>query len=614
MASGIIYGTTSNKYIEAKIEWSAYPNNQGNYSYGSAQLYYRKTSGTATYGTGDFSITIDGKTTTATHVWLDLTAGSGWHRAATATFDVPHNADGTKKVVIQAEGGIDGTTLDYTTCGEQVTLDTIPRSSTIASAYQTNLGSPCKVTWTPYVASYYYKLKFYIGTWSYTTDAFCPGTTSLYTYTGYTFPYEVAEQFPSSTNGVMNVTLYTYSDKGITQVGIQHSSAFYVYLPEDEKSKPEVTMTLSAVTPYDKFSSLYFRGISKVKATFSGKGKYKATVDYYTMSVGGKTYDSPHESSILTTAGKVSVVGTGRDSRWFTNTDPQEINVIDYKAPYISPHNGYSKVICERCTEDGRASDSGTYLHVVGTRNFTDTESYGIVNTCSVRCRYKTEGGSYGSTYVTVHGSSETKDEFNAVLNIGLDPKVVYTIELSIIDDTLTSKAMEFIISSEEVDFSLREGGKGAAFGKHATEANLFDCDWNARFRKEILIGEADGAVGLKDFVFEQGTTDIWYYRKWQSGKVECWGRRRADVNITDAWGAIYYTSVDKYAYPSGLFTSAPMCQVTAEFGGKMQGAWIAVGGESTKDDAPALLVCRPNTAEASFDILYYAIGNWKET
>jgi hypothetical protein len=99
---------------------------------------------------------------------------------------------------------------------------------------------------------------------------------------------------------------------------------------------------------------------------------------------------------------------------------------------------------------------------------------------------------------------------------------------------------------------------------------------------------------------------------KWHSGKAECWGRRSVGVYIKEAWGTIFYGSVDKYAFPSGLFTSAPMCQVSAEFGTTLQAAWTAISGKTTKDYAPPLFFCRPMVEEAGFDILYYAIGNWK--
>ena len=56
MASGIIYGTTSNQYIECKIEWSSSFDIEKNRSQVSAVLYYRRTNtGFTTYGTPDFS-------------------------------------------------------------------------------------------------------------------------------------------------------------------------------------------------------------------------------------------------------------------------------------------------------------------------------------------------------------------------------------------------------------------------------------------------------------------------------------------------------------------------------------------------------------------------------
>lgn len=472
MASGVIYGTTSNKNIEAKIEWSAYPYNQGNYSYGSAQLYYRKNSGTPTYGTGDFSITIDGKTTTATYVWLDLTAGSGWHRAANATFEVPHNADGTKKVVIQAEGSIDGTTLDYTTCGEQVTLDTIPRDSTITSAYKTNLGSPCKVTWTPCVASYYYKLKFYCGEWSHTTDAFCPGTTSLYTYTGYDIPYEVAEQFPSSRDGVMNVTLYTYSDNGVTQVGSQSSKTFTVALPDNSDTKPKVTMSLTPDSSLgDKFAGVYIQGLSKVKATtLTAEGKYGADIDSLSLSVLGKSYTSPYQSEYLNTSGTVTVTGTATDSRGYSNTTKKDITVISYSKPKLLPVSGESNIICARCDKSGNLDESGTYLKIRAMRSYSKITADGVQkNLCSIRYRYVTEGNKFDGDkgWVTLlAGETTSTDTVSEVISGVVSSAVTsYVVQVGVIDDIGYDAVVQFVVPTSFVTIDVPESHKGKRIG-----------------------------------------------------------------------------------------------------------------------------------------------------
>lgn len=53
-------------------------------------------------------------------------------------------------------------------------------------------------------------------------------------------------------------------------------------------------------------------------------------------------------------------------------------------------------------------------------------------------------------------------------------------------------------------------------------------------------------ALGVKDYIVEQGTSGIWTYRKWNSGIAECWGRQD-DLKITNG-----YTMFN--SFPSGLF------------------------------------------------------------
>ena len=533
------------------------------------------------------------------------------------TITINHRNDGSGTVIVRTwmDTSISAGVVQKS---KTLSLTTIPRASTITSAYAVTLGSRCKIVWTPASVSFYYKVKFAIGSWSFTTEAFKPGITSAYTYTGYPIPMDVASNFPDNPSGTMTATLYTYSDNGITQVGAESSEPFTVTLPENDETIPTIEMSLTPDTPYEKFSSLYLQGISRVKATFTGEGKYGASIVAYSLQAESGRYtehnaSNEYVSDILAQSGESTIVGFVSDSRWFGNHTIQKINVIAYKAPYISTSSGYNKVICERCRADGTADGSGTYLHIKGKRNYTKINTDGIVNTCSVRCRYKPEGGYWshnsGDGVAVLLGTNTATDEFDVVLSsIVFDPKLTYAIELNIADDTGLNSYIEFSIPSEEVAFHLRDGGGGAAFGKYAITKDLLECVWEAMFHKDISInGEK-----VLDFIVEQASSDIWYYRKWYSGKVECWGRRRVSVNISEAWETIYYGSVGEYAYPSGLFTDAPMCQVTAEFGATKQAAWIGIGGESTKDNTPSVFFCRPNNAEASFDILYYAMGNWK--
>lgn len=665
-------------------------------------------------------------------------------------------------------------------------LTTIPRASTITSASNRTLGNTCIVKWTPLSASFRYKLKFTLGSFSYTTGAIHPNTTALYTYDKYTLDIaSIAPQITTSPpTATMAVTLYTYSDSGATaQVGSASSTTFTVTVPDNSSTKPTVTMTLTPVTPYEKFASLYLQGRSKVKADFSeSRGNYGASIKSNAMQIDGVSYLSPYESGVLRKSGTVTIVGTATDSRGFTNTTPKSINVIAYEAPYIEPSEGYKKVICERCTQNGTASDTGTYLHIKGSRNYTKINTNGIVNTCSVRCRYKPEGGKWshdsGKGVDVLLSTNTSTDEFDVILpNIVSNIAISYTVELNITDDTNLPSTMIFDIPSENVDFELREGGKGAAFGKHATTANLLDVAWDAKFNEvthfnslyliehEITVGgdkdtyypvhinpdtayriintqpaflglgktlgsttpdwdgnhntantssisaawlfrymgwdgngnniiplykkeeyakilahiqglgtAASGVVlylrgggaaykivcsipftamvylaetnisnasnpetspvivsprgyegnyGIElsngivsDFVTEQGQTGIWNYRKWHSGRAECWGTASITTNFTTAWGNLYICSaISRKNYPFA-FAARPTETATIRADGAacFGYAWSGGVGLNTNAQTAQYGAARPVeiSEQSTVYIDYHVSGRWK--
>ena len=110
MAKGTITGSTGNEYIDAKVEWSSTPNTLTNKSTVTAALYYkRNNTGYTTYGTGTFSITINGTKASATKS-LTITEDA-WVKAVENTITVSHNSDGAKSITISASGSISGTSL-----------------------------------------------------------------------------------------------------------------------------------------------------------------------------------------------------------------------------------------------------------------------------------------------------------------------------------------------------------------------------------------------------------------------------------------------------------------------------------------------------------------------
>lgn len=493
MASEIIYGSTANAYIESKIEWSSTANTTANTSAVTASLYYRRTNtGYKTYGTGTFSVTIDG---TKTSVTKELSIESAWVKAITATKTVAHSDSGSKSISISASGSISGTTLASTSCSGTAKLDTIPRASTLTSASNVTLGNKCGVKWTPMASSFRYKLKFSLGSWSYTTGAIHPNTTSAYNYTGYTIPLDVAKQITSANTGTMTATLYTYSDSGATtQVGSASAKTFTVTVPSNESTRPTVTMSLSPVSSLGAtFSGLYIQGMTKVIASFTGSSaKYGASISSYSMSVSGLgIYGSPYQSGWLSKSGTISVTGTAKDSRGFSASISKSISVISYSKPSVIPYTGEKSIICKRCDKDGNLTSSGTCLRIKVGRKYSKVITSGVQkNFCVIRYRCKpTVGLSFSdSDWVTLLARNKTDvDEVDVVIENAV-PSIVtsYTVQIGVDDDiSQTPSPIEINVPTNEVTFHLKKGGKGVGIGKYAETDNSLEIadDWDVKGR-----------------------------------------------------------------------------------------------------------------------------------
>lgn len=122
-------------------------------------------------------------------------------------------------------------------------------------------------------------------------------------------------------------------------------------------------------------------------------------------------------------------------------------------------------------------------------------------------------------------------------------------------------------------------------------------------------------ALGIKDYITEQGTSGIWQYRKWSSGVAECWGEYTdEDVSVTTEWGQIY-DSVSMYGYynyPSGLFVAAPVEQVTARAVGG-NGIWLETFLDATAERTGKWQYARATQGSGiTVRVTMYSIGRWK--
>lgn len=482
------------------------------------------------------------------------------------TVTVAHKTDGSGTVRVRTwmDTGISAEIVEKS---QALTLTTIPRASTITSAYSVTLGSRCKIAWTPASKTFYYKVKFELGSWNYTTVAFCPGTASSYTYTGYPVPMAVASNFPNAKSGTMTATLYTYSDsEGTKQVGSASSKTFAVTLPDNESTKPAIAMSLSPDTPYTDFASLYLQGRSKVKATFSGEGKYGATIASYRLKVEGKQYSSPYLSNILSRSGTITVVGIVTDSRGFSNTVEQEIDVIPYSKPKILPASDESEIICARCDGDGNLSESGTYLKIKARRSYYKVTADGEQNNfCAIRYRYRKETSNTFSSWVTILAGSKTSTntiDSDPISGVVSSTTTSYVVQVGVIDDVGHTATVQFIIPTDFITVDIPESKKGKriGIGRYAENSNEpgIDIGMDMYFDDGTTIHGAFADTVAETGLYTHEASDSvvsgsWRYRKWESGTY-------------DISGLFYIQPTESHTFSSGVGYYSNQIQIKLPF------------------------------------------------
>ena len=107
-------------------------------------------------------------------------------------------------------------------------------------------------------------------------------------------------------------------------------------------------------------------------------------------------------------------------------------------------------------------------------------------------------------------------------------------------------------------------------------------------------------SLGIKDYVTAQGTSGDWYYRKWNSGRAECWQKNGSNANASG-------TSTQNMSFPF-TFTSSPFvfAQGASPNGGAVVNVTKMAGGTSSFN------VVFTTAASQYFDFYLYASGNWK--
>ena len=116
----------------------------------------------------------------------------------------------------------------------------------------------------------------------------------------------------------------------------------------------------------------------------------------------------------------------------------------------------------------------------------------------------------------------------------------------------------------------------------------------------------------LGDYVIQRGTSGLWTYQKWNSGKYECWGKT-SEMTLTDVgpWGTLYYDRTPRTYYPTGAnFIEIPSVFVTRAAPSGSGLYIIQPANQST--GYIDFYVMSPQSGNITVTLDLHVIGRWK--
>lgn len=349
-------------------------------------------------------------------------------------------------------------------------------TTALTGASNVYFGSACSVSWKPTATNMYYKLKFDLGQWTHTTDVISPNTTSAYTYTGYTIPYDAATQIPNAVTATMYVTLYTYSNSaGTNQVG-SSSTSFTVTLPASVKpsiSSKSATIDNSSNTAVNGWN-VAVAGFTKLRIVAAASGAYGSTISSFKITgayedtITGSSLD--YTGKIIQSSGNQTVTITcvdsrGRESAAVTTT---AVSFASYTAPTISQFTAEKN-------SSGKACLKAIFSY----------DSVGGKNTATATLYYRQSGS---SAAWTAYGTKLTSN-VTLTTNLSLSDEKSYNFKVVLTDAPGNTAEKVAFLSTAKVLLDFKKDGDGLGVGKICENPGM-EVSMDATFYGSVKIGE----------------------------------------------------------------------------------------------------------------------------
>lgn len=468
-SSGSFSNSIVSGHYKLKVDWSQAQNVSANTSTITCRLYL----------INDWSLGIGGRTNTCTiggttkSFTSSSISGTGTHTLGTVSQSVSHNSDGTKSITISAvfkiQATISGTYYEQITASATVTLNTIPRASSV-SAKSVNLGTASTITVTRASSSFTYTLSYTFGS---AKGTIVTKTTS--TSVSWTPPLTLADQIPKSTTGTCTITCTTYN--GNTSIG---SKTCTMTLTVPASIKPTIgSLTAERVDGTVPSSwGIYVQSKSKAKLTVNGaEGSYGSTIASYSISGGGFAGSSASlTTGFLNSYGDITFTATVTDSRGRVSAAVKvTITVERYFVPYFETYTS------QRCDSGGNLQDDGMYI--LGNALYNRAPC-GNNNRVTRTIYYKRSSDSQWTNAGVIFSSGDPIVFGGGNISTEYSYDIRYTIT-----DQFNTVSVQDIVSTAAVVMDFKSGGKGLAVGKVSETDNCFEVseDWDVKVYGKLL-------------------------------------------------------------------------------------------------------------------------------
>ena len=400
-----------------------------------------------------FTVTgVTAKTITYSNAGQVNIAGGGWLSLGSVVFDsVPHDADGTKTVTVGASFTSNISPANGHASGS-VKLANIARASTFTIDKTTiSANGTDKITVTIKSKNTAYKHTVLVAFGSSYSQTF--NVAAGVTTQSFTIPYEWLNGIPAQlSSNSTNIVLSTYN--GTTLVGTASLPKGFTITCPDTVLPVITSVTLTGNNLRD---GVYVQGKSTATIKTVAGGSYGSTIASYSCTVDGVKYTTSEFTTVaLTTAASYTITVTVTDSRGRTaSKSAAAFTVYEYKVPYITSFTAERQT--DGTTVIAKLVGGVSALNNKNTKAFT-VELNGVIKTIS-------------TTGYTVNGS---------VTFTGIDTDSTFVATAKVADYYMHTP-MTTVVPTEAVTMDFHYSGKGAAFGKVAQTANLFDCVWDVK-------------------------------------------------------------------------------------------------------------------------------------